>query len=187
MKDKKKEYGDWEREFLEFANSDPLNPPAALTETIKITVSQDMRTAIWKIFCKLAGMQAACAILTLFFCPQFEIGFTKHDSLAYLVQHSERFGFMIVCGMIFLGGGAVISPFFLNQAEMKAIKKSTFIYFPTAALLAVMLFYSLGANIYWTLSLPWFLGGTLGSVIGFELVKYFRSRPRSDHNLLNSI
>ena len=79
--------------------------------------------------------------------------------------------------MIFLGGGAVIAPFFLKQAEMKAIEKSVLIYFPSAALLAVMLFYSVGADIDWNLALPWFIGGTLGSVIGFELVKYFRFRP----------
>ena len=176
MIDKKEQYVDREREFLEFINSDPLSPPETLTEKLKIAVSQDMRTAIWKIFCKLAGIQAACATLTLFFCPQFEVGFIKHDYLAHLVQHSEGFGFMIVCGMIFLSGGAVIAPFFFNQSEMKAIRKSALIYFPTAALLAVMLFYSLGADIYWTLALPWFLGGTFGSVIGFELVKYFRLR-----------
>ena len=176
MINEKEKYADLEREFLEFVNSDPVNPPAVLTENLKTTVSKDLRPAIWKIFSKLAAVQAAWATLTLFFCPQFKIGFTKHDSLAYLVQHSEGFGFVIVCGMIFLGGGAVIAPFFLNQAEMKAIKKSTFIYFPTAALFAVMLFYSVGANIYWTLALPWFLGGAFGSLIGFELVKYFRFR-----------
>jgi len=177
MKDKKEKYGNWEREFLEFVNSDPVPPPALLTEKVKTTVSQDLKPAIWKIFSKLAGMQAACATLTLFFCPQFKIGFAKHDYLADLVQHSEGFGFMIVCGMIFLSGGAVIAPFFFNQAEMKAIERSVLIYFPITALLAVMLFYSLGADIYWTLALPWFFGGTLGSVIGFELVKYFRFRP----------
>jgi hypothetical protein len=176
MIDRKEKYADWERELLEFVNSDPVLPPATLTEKLKITVSQDMRPAMWKIFSKLAGMQAACATLTLFICPQFEIGFAKHDYLAHLVQHSEGFGFMIVCGMIFLSGGAVIAPIFFNQAEMKAIEKSVLIYFPTVAFLAVMLFYSLGANIYWSLALPWFFGGTLGSVIGFELVKYFRFR-----------
>jgi len=176
MIDRKEKYADWERELLEFVNSDPVLPPATLTEKLKITVSQDMRPAMWKIFFKLAGMQAACATLTLFFCPQFKIGFAKHDYLAHLVQHSEGFGFMIVCGMIFLSGGAVIAPIFFNQAEMKAIEKSVLIYFPTVAFLAVMLFYSLGANIYWSLALPWFFGGTLGSVIGFELVKYFRFR-----------
>jgi hypothetical protein len=174
----KKDNADWEREFLEFVNSDPVSPPSFLTEKLKNTVSQDLRLAIWKIFSKLASMQAACATLTLFFCPQFEIGFAKHDYLAGLVQHSGGFGFMIVCGIIFLGSGAVIAPFFLKQAEMKAIEKSVLIYFPTVALLAVMLFYSLGADIDWTLALPWFLGGTLGSVIGFELVKYFRFHPR---------
>ena len=174
MIDKKEKHADWEREFLEFVNSDPVTPPALLTEKLKNTVSQDLRPAIWKIFSQLAGMQAACATLTLFFCPQFEIGFAKHAYLAGLVQHSGGFGFMIVCGIIFLGGGAVIAPFFFNQTEMKAIEKSVLIYFPTVALLAVILFYSLGADIGWALALPWFLGGTLGSVIGFELVKYFR-------------
>ncbi len=177
MIDKKQKYDAWEREFLKFVNSDPVTPPALLTEKLKTTVSQDLRPAIWKIFTKLAGIQAAYATLTLFFCPQFEIGFAKHDHLGDLVQHSEGFGFMLVCGMIFLGGGAVIAPFFFKQAEMKPIERSVLIYFPTAALLAVMSFYSLGADIDWTLALPWFLGGTLGSVIGFELVKYFRFQP----------
>ncbi len=174
----KKNNADWEREFLEFVNSDPVSPPPLLTEKLKNTVSQDLRPAIWKIFFKLAVVQTACATLTLFFCPQFKIGFAKHDYLADLVQHSGGFGFMIICGMIFLGGGAAIAPFFLKQAEMKAIERSVLIYFPTVALLAVMLFYSLGADIDWTLALPWFLGGSIGSMIGFELVKYFRFQPR---------
>lgn len=186
MIERKEKYAEWEREFLEFVNSDSVPPPAILTEKLKITINQDMKPTIWKIFSKLAGIQTACAILTLFFCPQFEIGFAKHDYLAHLVQHSEGFGFMIVCGMIFLGGGAIIAPFFFNQAEIKAIEKSVLIYFPAAALFAVMLFYSLGADIYWTLALPWFLGGTFGSMIGFELVKYFLFRPRATGTVLTS-
>ncbi len=177
MIDKKEKYADWERKFLEFINSDPVSPPTHLEEKLKNTVSQDLKPAIWIIFSKLAGVQAVCATLTMFFCPQFEIGFAKHDLLSDLVQHSEGFGFMMVCGMIFLSGGAVIAPFFLKQAEMKAIDRSVLIYFPIAALFALMLFYSLGADVAWVLALPWFLGGTLGSVFGFELVKYFRFRP----------
>jgi hypothetical protein len=178
MTEKKEKNVDWERELLEFANADPVPPPALLTEKLKISISQDLRPAIWKIFSKLAVIQTVCATITLFFCPQFKIGFAKHDYFAGLVQHSEGLGFMIVCGMIFLGGGAVIAPLFINQAEMKAIEGSVLVYFPITALLAVMLFYSLGADIYWSLALPWFLGGTLGSIIGFELVKYFRFKLR---------
>jgi len=178
MLEKKGKNVDLEREFLEFVNSDPVPPPALLTEKLKITISQDLRPAIWKIFVKLAGMQAVCATITLFFCPQFNIGFAKHDYLANLVHHSEGLVFMFVCGMIFLGGGAVIAPLFFNQAEMKAIERSVLIYFPITALFAVMLFYSLGADIYWSLALPWFSGGTIGSIMGFELVKFFRFRPR---------
>ncbi|MBU0944469.1 MAG: hypothetical protein KJ804_10325 [Proteobacteria bacterium] len=173
MKDKK-DNTDLEMEFLEFVNSGPISPPAYLTEKVKDAVCQDLKPAIWKIFSKLAVIQTVCATLTLIFCPQFEVGFVKHDHLAALVQHSEGFGFMIVCGFIFLGGGAVIAPFLINQTEMKAIEKSVFIYFPTVALLAVLFFYSFGAGIDWSLAFPWFLGGTLGSLTGFELVKYFR-------------
>ena len=177
MKDKKKKYGDLEREFLEFANSDQVVPPAVLTEKIKTTVSRNLKPAIWIILSKLASIQAVCATLTLFFCPQFEIGFAKHDHLADLIQHSDGFGFMLVCGMIFLGGGAAIAPIIFKQAEIKTMEKSVLIYFPTVALLAVILFYSVGADIDWTRALPWFLGGTLGSLIGFEFVKYFRFLP----------
>ncbi len=177
MKDIKKKNGDWEREFLEFVNSDPVTPPAALTEKLKTAVRGNLRLAMWTIFAKLAAMQAACATFTLLFCPQFEIGFAKHDHLADLIPHSDGFGFMLVCGMIFLGGGAAIAPVIFKQAEIKAIERSVLIYFPTAALLAVILFYTVGADIDRTLALPWFLGGTLGSLIGFEFVKYVRFRP----------
>ncbi|MCP4352090.1 MAG: hypothetical protein GY795_42040 [Desulfobacterales bacterium] len=178
MKDKKKKYGDWEREFLEFANSDPVNPSAVLTEKIKTAVSRNLKPAIWIILSKLAAIQVVCATLTLYFCPQFEIGFAKHDHLAELIQHSDGFGFMLVCGMIFLGGGAAIAPIIFKETEIKAMEKSVLIYFPTAALLAVILFYSVGADIDWNHALPWFLGGTLGSLTGFEIVKYFRFLPR---------
>ncbi len=182
MRDRKEEYRGWEKEFLEFVDSDPVTPPAILTEKLRATIGDDLRPALWKIFAKLAGIQAVCATLTLFFCPQFEVGFTKHDHLADLVQHSEGVGFMLVCGMIFLSGGAVIAPFFLRKVEMKAIERSVLVYFPSAALFAVMLFYLLGADIEWTRALPWFAGGTLGSVIGFELVTYLRFR--NHHSLL---
>ena len=65
MKDKKEKYGNWEREFLEFANSDPVNPPPVLTEKIKNIVSQNLKPAIWKIFSKLAAIQAVCATRSL--------------------------------------------------------------------------------------------------------------------------
>ncbi len=179
MKDKKKKYGDWESEFFEFVNSNPVTPPAVLTEKLKTAVSQDLRPAIWKIFSKLAAMQAVCAVITLLFCPQFEIGFAKHDHLANLIQHSDGFGFMLVCGMIFLGGGAAVAPVIFKKAEIKAIEKSVLIYFPTAAFLAVIMFYSVGADIDLNHALPWFLGGTFGSLIGFKLVEYFRFRSQN--------
>ncbi len=86
---------------------------------------------------------------------------------------------MLVCGIIFLGGGAAVAPLIFKYAEIKAIEQSVLIYFPTAALLAVILFYSMGADINLTLALPWFLGGTFGSLTGFKLVKYYRFRSQN--------
>ena len=177
MKDKKKKYGDWEREFLDFVSSDPVNPPTVLTDKIKTNIGQSLNPSIWKIFSKLATIQAVYASLTLFICPQFEIGFDKHDYLVDLIQHSGGFGFLFVCGIIFLGGGAAIAPIIFNQAELEAIERSVLVYFPTVSFLAVILFYSVGADIDWTRAMPWFLGATLGSLAGFKLAKYFRFRP----------
>ena len=178
MREKRGKHVDWERELLEFAKTSPLPPPAHLTDKVTTSIRQDLRPALWKIFAKLALIQAVCATISLFFCPQFAIGFAQHDYLAGLVQHSEGFAFMFICGMIFLGSGAALAPLFINQAEMKALAGSVLIYFPIAALVAVLLFYSLGAAIYWSLALPWFSGGVLGSIIAFELSQHFRFRLR---------
>ncbi|HIJ79214.1 MAG TPA: hypothetical protein HPP69_07840 [Deltaproteobacteria bacterium] len=176
MIDKKNKYGDWESEFLEFIDSNPLSPPPLLTEKIKAEITNELRPAIWLIFSKLAGLQLVCATVTLFFCPQFEIGFTGHDHLADLIPHSDGFGFMVICGIIFLGVGAAIAPLFMKKTELLAIDNSGLLYFPTAALVAVMLFYGLGADLSLHLTLPWFLGGALGGLISFEIVRYLRCR-----------
>ncbi len=171
---KKDKHTSWEKEFYAFVNSDPVSPPVRLTEKLEITVSHDLEPAIWNIFTKFAGVQAACATITLFFCPQFEIGFAKRDPFSGLVQQLGEFGLLIVCGMIFLGSGALMAPLFFRQAEVKALGRSVLIYFPTVALLALMLFYLFGANINLTLALPWLFGASLGGLIGFELVKYLK-------------
>jgi hypothetical protein len=174
MRDKRDQYSSWERDFDEFVNSDQIHPPAHLTEKVTNMVSHDLKPDIWNIFTKLAGVQAACAAVTLLFCPQFEVGFAKHDPFAGLIHSVGEFGLLVVCGIIFLGSGAAIAPLFLKQSDMKAISRSMLAYFPSAALLAVILFYLFGANINLTLALPWFLGGSLGGIIGFALVKNIR-------------
>ncbi len=178
MKNKKKISETWESDFLEFIDSDVINPPVILTERIKAHISDDVGPVLWRIIAKLAGLQAVCAAVTLFFCPQFSIGFAQRDYLATLVQHSDGFGFMIVCGVVFLGGGAALAPLFLNKAELRISEKSLFAYFPAISILAVLLFYLLGADIYMATALPWFIGGSVGSLIAFSLVKYFRTRIR---------
>ncbi len=174
MKNKKKIPETWESDFLDFVNSDTINPPVILTERIKAHISDDINPAIWKIVAKLAGLQTVCATFTLFFCPQFAIGFAKRDYLATLIQHSDGFGFMVACGVIFLGGGAALAPLFFNKAELRVSEKSLLAYFPTISILAVVLFYLLGADIYFATALPWFIGGSVGSLIAYSLVKYFR-------------
>ncbi|MDH4321508.1 MAG: hypothetical protein OEV73_08435 [Desulfobulbaceae bacterium] len=182
MTDQKGKHEAWEYEFLEFDNTKPVSPPLRLNEDVLAVVRRDLRPAIWKIFAKLSVTQAICATITLFFCPQFTIGFAAHDHLASLIPHSDGPGFMVVCGILFLGSGALIAPLFLTQAEARAMDYSAaLLYFPIAALLAVISFYAMGSDINLPNALPWFAGGTLGSLtcfifttrlrVGCEIVK----------------
>lgn len=178
MKNEKKPGLDWNREFLEFINTDPISPPNGLSQKVKTSISRDLKPPLWKIFGKLFIFQVAWGTLTLFICPQFEIGFTRHDHLSALIPHGNGFGFLFACGMFFLSGGAMLAPFVMKPEEIRSLGTSVLVYFPTAALAAVLLFHSAGAHVSLPLGLPWLMGGISGSIIGFEISRHFRQALR---------
>ncbi len=175
----KKDSSLWEKEFLEFMDAKPILPPSHLSENIRTEIGKYQVILKWIVFSKFASIQAAFATLTLFLCPQFEIGFSGHDHLAALVQHHQGIAFMAICGAFFLSGGALLSTFLLNYHEIQIIKKFEWIYFPSATLIALLIFYLLGANLNWTGALPWFLGGVTGSILCFEITKRIKLQLRS--------
>jgi len=175
----KKNYPLWEKEFLEFMDTKPLAPPPYLSKNIKTEIRKYQMIMKWIIFSKFASIQAVFATLTLFLCPQFEMGFTRHDHLATLVQHHQGIYLMAVCGAFFLSGGALLATIFLTIHEIKIIEKSECIYFPAATLIALLIFYLFGADLKWIEALPWFLGGATGGIICFEITKRIKMQLRS--------
>jgi len=173
----KKDYPLWEKEFSDFMDAKPLAPSPYLSENIKTEIRKYQIVLKWIIFLKFASIQVAFSTLTLFLCPQFEIGFTSHDHLAALVHH-QGIGFMAVCGAFFLSGGVLLATIFLTIYEIKIIEKSEWIYFPAAALIALLIFYFFGTNLKWIEVLPWFLGGAAGSIICFEITKMIKMHLR---------
>jgi len=167
----KKDYPVWEKEFLEFIDTRPLVPPPLLSETIKTEIRKYQMIIKWIIISKFASIQAAFAALTLFLCPQFGMGLARHVHLAALVHHHQGIGFMAVCGAFFLSGGALLATIFLTIHEKKIIEMSEWIYFPTASLIALLIFHLFGADLKWAEALPWFMGGTMGSILCFKITK----------------
>lgn len=164
-----------EREFMEFIEAESTEPPIALSEKIHKAVARDLEPIIWKILLKFGTIQSAVAFITLLFCPQFELdfGLVRHDD-AHLKALLGELGYMALCGAIFLSSGAVLAALLLRAEELRAIKKSEYIYLFLASALALIIFWQLGMPTAFASYAAWFAGAFGGSILGFEIIKKLR-------------
>ena len=162
-------------EFLEFIEAEAVDPPMAVSEKIHKTVGKDLTPLIWKVLFKFGLIQFAVAFMTLLVCPQFELdlGLIKHDD-AHLRALLGEAGYMALCGAIFLSSGAVMASILLRVEELRAIKKSEYIYLFLASAIALMIFWQLGTTSVLASYAAWFTGAFGGSITGFEIIKRFR-------------
>ena len=166
---------EWGKEFLEFIEAEAIDPPMAVSEKIHKTVGKDLTPLIWKVLFKFGLIQFAVAFMTLLICPQFELdlGLVKHDD-AHLRALLGEAGYMALCGAIFLSSGAVMASILLRVEELRAIKKSEYLYLFLASALALMIFQQLGTPSVLASYAAWFAGAFGGSVTGFEIIKRLR-------------
>ena len=171
---------EWGREFLEFIEAEQVEPPMALSEKIHKEVARDLRPLIWKVLLKFGTIQAAVAFITLIVCPQFEVdlGIIKHDD-AHLRALLGELGYMALCGAIFLSSGAVLATLILRVEELRAIRKSEYLYLFIASAIAVMIFRQLGVTTVFASYAAWFAGAFGGSMAAFEMIKRVRLAGRT--------
>ena len=163
------------RDFLDFMNSEEINPPDELSNKILDYVKNDLNPSHKIVFGKLLGIQAFIGFFTLIFCPQFNLSLTNNYELFHYFHHN--FGesiCMAVCGSIFIGSGALLAAYILKASEIRKIKHSRFLYYFSITSIILTTFLLLGADVYLKFAMFWFIGAYTGGLVLFEINRVIR-------------
>lgn len=175
MKDRKRSNENWGEEFLEFAESEPVDPPLIVSEKICRRIREEMIASVRRVLAKLGLIQLLWSFATLLVCPQFELGLTAGVHTDHLLHRSfGEWGHMVVCGAIFMSGGAAISAGILRREEINALNKTRFVFFPLTCFVALSIFRFFGSPALPADYVLWFLGAIGGSLPVFEAAKRAR-------------
>lgn len=159
------------KEFVKFVEADPVSPKTTTDNAIHKMVEKRLNPSIWIVFAKFSGIEAAAGLAILLVCPQFDIGFGSYNELLHLLHSTlSPFFFFIVCGIFFVLLGAALAGLILSRDEIRVIKTTKYIYYAAYALMAYIIFVSLGAEVFLMNSIAWILGAMAGNFIGFEAV-----------------
>lgn len=163
------------KEFSEFVQAEPAVPSARSDALILKKVSADLRPAQWRIFGKVAAVQTVAGVATLFVCPQFGFGFGGHNQYLHALHEAvDPFTFYLICGLLFIALGAVLCGLVLSLDEIRAIRRSKYLYYIAYAIVACLVFALVGADIVLLSASAWVLGTILGNTLGFGLVSRMR-------------
>ena len=163
------------KEFCDFVEAKPETPSSSIDYKVIHKVECDMRPSLWQVYGKFSGIQTIVGIATLYFCPQFNVGFGGHNDFFHnLHEHVNFFTFYVICGLLFVFLGAAVSGLLLSRSELLLIKKSKYIYYVAYGIVVYFLFYLFGAEVLFISALPWILGALMGNVLGFGLTSRVR-------------
>jgi hypothetical protein len=164
-------------DYTSFKNSQELGPNSLLRDSILNHVKEDLSVDHKAVFIKTLLIQAFIGVLTLLFCPQFEMSLTNNFELFHLFHHS--FGSqvcMMICGSIFIGTGALFASSILRTSELQLITKNKFLYltFISGFLITGLLLF--GAEIFLAGLFFWLLGAFISGSLVYEGIYLLKSR-----------
>lgn len=156
------------REFAEFVDVEPATPATGVDNTVLNMVARDLRPTPWKIFVKLTLVEVAAGLATLTVCPQFGLGFVRHNALLHDLHVATSPGvFYLLCGVLFVTLGAVLAGFVLTRHEIRAISHASNRYFALYSILAYLVLVVLSPELFVAASLTWIVGALLGNILGY--------------------
>ena len=163
------------KDFNDFVNSSNSSPTPEMNEQILNFVSNDLNPGHAMVLGKLSIIQAFIGIITMTFCPQFDMSLTNNYDLFHFFHHTfGEIACMAICGSIFMGSGAIFASYLLKSSEIQKIKSSSFLYYLSMTAFAMGIFFILGAEFYLTLSAAWFVGASLGGIFLFQVNQLLR-------------
>ena len=121
---------DFNKEYVDFMNTEGNEPPKHLSNSIMSYIKNELNPSHISIFFKLLSIHIIVGLLTLLFCPQFNFSLTNNYELFHYFHHNfGTYACNFVCGVIFVGPGAIFAIQILNKAEVNKIKSSKILYY----------------------------------------------------------
>ena len=160
-------------DYQDFLSSTAKNPNKAIDEKVLSYVEDRLNPGHKTVFLKLFSVQAFIGFITMLFCPQFNFSLTNNHDLFHYFHHNYGESIcMIICGTIFMGTGAFFASFLLKKPEVAKIHQSVFLYYMALSIVALSIFFALGATIYLNLVAFWIVGAISSGVLFFEISKF---------------
>lgn len=164
------------KDFNNFLD-DSHKTPEHLDSKVMTLISNELQVSHSVVFSKILGVQGFIGILTMLFCPQFEMSLTNNYDLFHFFHRT--FGHsvcMIICGSIFLGSGAFVAGLVLNSAERKHILNSKYLYALSLSAAALSGMYLVGAQFYLNSVIYWTIGALISQIVLFILSSKLKYR-----------
>ena len=164
------------KDLKDFIQNNEMNPSSKLDDTVLSFVKDDLAYNKKTIFMKLVLIQSFIGILTLLFCPQFQLSLTNSHELFHYFHHT--FGkniCMMICGSIFVGSGALFAGTVLNLRELRIINDSKLLFYVMISIFALFIFSIINTELYLTLSLFWLVGASLAGITMFSIGLSFKN------------
>jgi hypothetical protein len=163
------------REFAEFVDAGRVVPSAGMDDAVLGTVAKDLRPAPWRVFSKLTLIGVATGSTTLAVCPQFGLGSGSHNAFLHEIHAATSPAlFYLLCGMLFVTLGAILSGCWLTRNEINAVGKVVNRYFAAYCILAYVTLVTLGPEIFAASSLTWIVGALVSNVVCYGSVVRLR-------------
>jgi hypothetical protein len=159
------------KEFAEFIDAKPTAPGEPADESILRMVGKDLRPALWKVYVKVTLVEVTAGLLTLTICPQFGLGFGRHNEFLHAMHFAASpVVFYLLCGLLFVILGAALGGLVLNRDEIRSFCNNDNWYFAGYSILAYLTLVALGVEVFVLSSLTWIFGAMLGNLFGFGAV-----------------
>ncbi|MCO4753718.1 MAG: hypothetical protein KC478_04515 [Bacteriovoracaceae bacterium] len=154
-------------DFEDFLNDEnQISPSHKMADATMTMIKEEMSPSNVTIFTKLIFVQLATGLLTMLFCPQFNMSLTNNYELFHYFHHT--FGeqiCMVLCGGIFLGSGALVAAYTLKESEIKEIFRQRFLHLCTISGISIAVFMTIGADVYLSMIPYWIVGSVVFGIL----------------------